>query len=192
MARNFPKVQGNGGGNKPNSGSSGGNNKKKNWRFVPPNEGDPETITKGNVKYKFCAKCKSWTFGDKMHSTSEHKKKKNDNGGTGSSGGGNNGGMNGQGSGDAGGNSGSQGGALGQIQPQGGGLRLMGSLLYCSKINNDVSDRISIDKNFDLYPEMKVHEEGHGDEGDCHQSVGIFERLFHKTKALLKGQPRHW
>ena len=55
---------------------------KKNWRHVPPNskKGEGKTKTVDGTTYKWCGKCRRnkgwWTSGDKLHSTEEHKSKK--------------------------------------------------------------------------------------------------------------------
>ncbi len=60
-------------------------NKTKNWKRVPPKEGDSDTKTMTEdgkqVKFKWCSKCRRWNSGAKMHTTMEHKprKKENDN-----------------------------------------------------------------------------------------------------------------
>ena len=49
------------------------------WIKVAPKEGKSETrMFKGN-EYKWYAKCKRWTTGSKLHSTDEHRSRRNNN-----------------------------------------------------------------------------------------------------------------
>ena len=62
-----------------NSWSQGGSNhrenwnqnmsKVKNWKYVGPKNGAPETITKENVKYTWCNICRRWLYGYRAHKT---------------------------------------------------------------------------------------------------------------------------
>jgi hypothetical protein len=44
------------------------------WRRVAPGNGEPLTKQEGDLTYKWCATCKIWQTGTKMHSTEEHRR----------------------------------------------------------------------------------------------------------------------
>jgi hypothetical protein len=51
------------------------NESKNKIRRTPPKDGEPTTKTMFGMEHKYCAKCRRWTYGTKIHSTDEHKPK---------------------------------------------------------------------------------------------------------------------
>ena len=57
--------------------------KKVNWKKIAPKSGEPETITRSNRTFYWCAKCGRGGLWSGTHKTSEHTRDKSRNGTTG-------------------------------------------------------------------------------------------------------------
>ena len=141
MKANCPEnLQGGGNTNSNQSGGqSGGGGRPLMWWKTPPANGQNETMEKHGKTHKWCNVCKRWTFGQKLHATSEHVVNSNTQTGSGQVGSqrDTHGPSNGQNSG-SGDNSGAGAGTGNMAQPraQFGGLVQCGNLFKSSGVFN--------------------------------------------------------
>jgi len=82
-------LQGGSSGQVNTSGQVSGRNNNKPWWRTPPDNGQPEELEKHGKLHKWCKHCKRWTFGEFLHSSSEHQSRGNTQANSGQSGGSN-------------------------------------------------------------------------------------------------------